>query len=136
MQTSTLTIPSIHLAWFRTKVAAEFAVDIQEEAPSADALTEADFVKLKGLADRALLVFKEIGYPNHPISDGVTTLVMPVGEARTLMNELCAQIGEDMLVATGHYDGSDYDYTAVRLVCDRTLWLNEQAEKVATEEVA
>lgn len=133
MATVKLEILSHHIAWLRGEIAGEASADLEAEVPHGEDLDRDALDKLKALADSAIAILDVIGYVGDPV-DGNRTVEVEVSEAGSMIRRMCKGLGEEMLVAVGHYDSNDYDAGKVREVCERGLWLTDLREQVASAE--
>ena len=116
-------IPAEHAGWFRRNVKEMMKVEA-EDFSSGDEVSREQAVDTKEKASRYFDLLDQLGWSD----DGRSKEVKLDAEfGKGLLKDGLDGLGEDMLVATGHYDSDSLFLDGVQSVASRAMWLSTAA---------
>lgn len=128
-----MTVPAEHVKWLRKSVKEELTCDVQD-FPDSDEVSREQAAEVRETVGRYMPLLDQLGWSDDEAAVKEITLDAEFGKA--LLKAGIKSLGEDMLVAIGHYkQPEELDLAEVRSVGSRAAWLANAFEALDTEEV-
>lgn len=124
-------IPAEHIDWFRHQVRGEMSATANEWPDTAD-IDRSEAIDGQEKITRYIDLLDQLGWDDDGVAKEVKVCL---AFARELIDREVRGLGEDMLVATGHYDDDDLNPPEIETVAARSSWLARTTEALGAETV-